>query len=75
MNTTDDTNAAPRGSELSERLVPELLPCRACGGKPYAYDMRGIMHEPACTVECGDCDNDSSGDTPEAAANDWNRRA
>ena len=53
----------------------ELLRCRMCGGRPYAYDMREIMHEPACTVECGDCGNDSSGDTPQAAANDWNRRA
>jgi hypothetical protein len=31
MNTTDDTKAAPRGSELSERLGPGAEACPTCG--------------------------------------------
>lgn len=61
-----DCKAAP-----PEPGFGELLPCCMCGGKPYAYDMRGIMHEPACTVECGSCDHDIGADTPAAAAAKW----
>ena len=69
--TSADDATRRDGSALSEGLGQGLLPCRACGGKPYAYDMRGIMHEPACTMECGSCDHDVEADTPEAAAAKW----
>ena len=49
----------------------ELLPCRMCGGKPYAYDMRGSGTHEFCVVECGSCNHDAEADTPEAAAAKW----
>jgi hypothetical protein len=53
--------------------IPQLLlPCRDCGGRPYAYDMREIEQEPACTVECGDCERSAFGDSPDSAAQAWN---
>jgi hypothetical protein len=49
----------------------ELMPCRMCGGKPHAYDMRGTDTHELCSVECGSCDHDVQADTPEAAATKW----
>lgn len=54
--------------------TPELLPCRVCGGTPYPYDLRGQIEDPACAVECGGCDHDAFGQTPEEAAQAWNVR-
>lgn len=53
----------------------ELLTCRMCGGKPYAYDMRDTDTHQLCTVECGACDNEVLADCPEDAAFLWNSRA
>lgn len=50
----------------------DLLPCKHCGGYPYAYDMRGTGSHDLCTIECGNCDFDVEADTPEAAAAAWN---
>jgi|JI8StandDraft_1071087.scaffolds.fasta_scaffold453964_1 hypothetical protein len=49
----------------------ELLQCRVCGGKPYAYDMRGKGTHEICTVECGSCDNEVQAESPEVAASKW----
>ena len=62
--------AGPDGPELSG--FGPLLACRICGGKPYAYDMRGTDTHELCTVECGSCDHDVQADTPDAAAAKWN---
>lgn len=64
--------AGPDGSALSELgPVITLMACPMCGGKPYAYDMRGSDTHEICTVECGSCDHDVQADTPEAAAAKW----
>ena len=60
----------PLALTLSEQLGP-LGPCRMCGGRPYAYDMRASKRKHACTVECENCDNDVEADTPEDAAAKW----
>ena len=59
------------GHVCSTAELGPLLPCRMCGGKPYAYDMRGTDTHEICTVECGSCDHDVEADTPEAAAAKW----
>lgn len=70
------TGASPLLTEGLVALPPEqgfgeLLPCRMCGGRPYAYDMRSSGTHECCMVECGSCDHDAEGDTPEAAAAKW----
>jgi len=71
----DATPAKVRLTDGLGPLVPErggfgeLMACRMCGGKPYAYDLRET-HE-ICTVECGSCDHDVQAETPEAAAAKW----
>lgn len=69
--------ATPAKVRLTDRLGPgagalPLVACRICGGKPYAYDMRGTGTHELCTVECGSCDHDVEADAPEAAAAKWN---
>lgn len=63
-------NDTPGLVRLSDGLGP-LMACRMCGGKPYAYDMRGTDTHELCTVECGSCDHDVQAETPEAAAAKW----
>lgn len=68
---TDEPTLPAVAGPLDGPVRPELLPCRMCGGKPYAYDMRGTNTHDICTVECGSCDHDVEADTPEAAAAKW----
>ncbi len=58
------------GTKQSGEVFGPLLAC-ACGGKPYAYDMRCTDTHELCTVECGSCDHEVQADTPEAAAAKW----
>ena len=68
-----DPNTTPPafGHVRSTAELGPLLPCRMCGGKPYAYDMRGSGTHEFCTVECGSCDHDVQAGTPEEAAAKW----
>lgn len=76
-------DATPKKARLTDMLghagteragFGKLLPCRMCGGKPYAYDMRNTDTHQLCTVECGACDNEVLADCPEDAAFLWNSR-
>lgn len=83
QNETKGTDAIPVGIASTDKLglaperagFGELLPCRICGGKPYAYDMRNTDTHELCTVECDECDNEALADCQEDAAFLWNSRA